>query len=205
MWDVKGGFQNVRELEVMNRLDMSEQGKRWKRWLRSFFRERSFSIEWDGQTRGIGKTNVGVLQGSPLSPVIFLLFMAPILEEMEVKLKEELQTDIEITSYVDDILVCLLDNSGIANIKELLQQANRVVNEVAIKHNLSLQLDKHEEIVFNPGGKGSGKRKKRTEIERVKWLGIIIDETLDFDYHCKSRIDKARKLLGALSSIGSSQ
>ena len=131
--------------------------------------------------------------------------MAPILEEMEVKLKEELQTDIEIPSYVDDILVCLLDNSGTANIKELLQQANRVVTEVALKHNLPLQPDKHEEIVFNPGGKGSSKRKKRTEIKRGKWLGIIIAKTLDFDHHWKSRIYKARKLLGALSSIGSSQ
>ena len=102
--------------------------------------------------------------------------------------------------------MCLLDNSGTANIKELLQQANRVVNEVGIKHNLPLQPDKHEEMCLQPGrDKGSGKRKKRIEIERVKWLDIIIDETLDFDHHWKSRIDKARKLLGALSSIGLSQ
>ena len=153
----------------------------------------------------MGKTNMGVPQGSPLSPVIFLIFMVPILEEMEAKLTQELQTNIEIPSYVDDILVCMLDRSGTANIKELLHQANRIINEVATKHNLSLQPDKHEEIIFNPGGKGSRKRKKRMEIERVKWLGIIIDETLDFDHHWKSRVDKARKLLGALSSISSSQ
>ena len=72
-------------------------------------------------------------------------------------------------------------------------------------HNLLLQLDKHEDIIFTPSGTGSGKRKMRIEIERVKWLGIIIDETLDFDYHWKSRVDKACKLLGACSSIGSSQ
>ena len=79
--------------------------------------------------------------------------MTPILEEMEVKLKEELQTDIEIPSYVNDILVCLLDKSGTANINQLLHQSNWVVNAVAIKHNLRLQPDKHEEIVFNPEGK----------------------------------------------------
>ena len=65
--------------------------------------------------------------------------------------------------------------------------------------------DKHETIVFNPGGTGSGKRKKRAEVERVKWPGIILDETLEFDHHWKSHVDKARKLLGALSGIGSSQ
>ena len=64
--------------------------------------------------------------------------------------------------------------------------------------------DKHETIVFNPGGTGSGKRKKRAEVERVKWPGIILDETLEFDHHWKSHVDKARKLIGALSGIGSS-
>ena len=39
----------------------------------------------------------------------------------------------------------------------------------------------------------------------MKWLGIILDETLEFDHYWKSCIDKARKLLGALSGIGSSQ
>ena len=39
----------------------------------------------------------------------------------------------------------------------------------------------------------------------MKWLGIILDETLQFDHHWKSRIDKARKLLGTLGGIGSSQ
>ena len=60
-------------------------------------------------------------------------------------------------------------------------------------------------IVFNPKGVGSGRRKKRSEVEKVKWLGIIVDETLDYDHHWKSRIAKAKQLLASLSSMGSSQ
>ena len=96
LWDVKGGFQNVREHEVLKRMDKSEHGKRCKGWVRNFFREREFSMEWVGVINGTGRTNVGVPQGSPLSPVIFLIFMAPILEEMEAKLIAELKTNIEI-------------------------------------------------------------------------------------------------------------
>ena len=59
--------------------------------------------------------------------------------------------------------------------------------------------------MFNQGGVGSGKRKRRSEVEKVKWLGIIVDDTLDFDHHRKSRLAKARQLLGSLSSMGSSQ
>lgn len=37
----------------------------------------------------------------------------------------------------------------------------------------------------------------------MKWLWIIVDEDLLFGHHWKSRILKARKLLGALSRAGS--
>ena len=68
-----------------------------------------------------------------------------------------------------------------------------------------MEKEKHEDIVFHLGGRGSRRKKTRAEIERVKWLGIIIDENLKFDHHWKSRIEKARKLLGALIGIGNSQ
>ena len=186
-------------------MDKSEHGKQWKGWVKNFFREREFSMEWDGVTKGRGRTNVGVPQGSPLSLVIFIIFMAPILEEMEAKLTAELQTNIEIPSYVDDILVCILDKEKKGDMRAKLDQANMIVNQTAAKWTRPLEKDKHETIVFNRGGTGNWKRKQIAEVERVKWLAIILGETLEFDYHWKSRIAKARKLLGALNGIGSSQ
>ena len=58
LWDVKGGFQNVWEHEVLERIDKSEHGKRWKGWVRNFFRETEFSMEWDGVIKGRGRINV---------------------------------------------------------------------------------------------------------------------------------------------------
>ena len=72
-WDVKGGFQNVREEDVIRELEKSEEGKKWIPWVKEFFRAREFELEWDGKVRGKGKTNIGAPQGSPLSPVIFLI------------------------------------------------------------------------------------------------------------------------------------
>ena len=40
--------------------------------------------------------------------------------------------------------------------KKELKEVDMVVNRVAAKWNLPLEKEKHEEIVFNPGGKGSG-------------------------------------------------
>ena len=97
------------------------------------FRKREFSMEWDGVTKGRGRTNVGVPQGSPLSLVIFIIFMAPILEEIEAKLTADLKTNIEIPSYVDDILVCILNKEKKGDIKVQLDQANMIVNQIAAK------------------------------------------------------------------------
>ena len=36
-------------------------------------------------------------------------------------------------------------------------------------------------------------------------MGVIFDDSLDFDMHWKSRLAKARKALGALSGVGASQ
>ena len=50
---------------------------------------REFEVEWDDAVPGRGAATKGVPQGSPLSLVLFLVFMAPILEEMERRVKEE--------------------------------------------------------------------------------------------------------------------
>jgi len=103
-WNVKGAFQNVREEDVIREFEKSEEGKKWILWVKEFFRTREFDLEWDGKIRGKGKTNIGAPQGSPLLPVIFLIWMAPIITKMEEALKLEWPCfDLELPSYVDNL------------------------------------------------------------------------------------------------------
>ena len=82
--------------------------------MREFFRPRQFEVEWDGKVHGRGSANIGVPQGSPLSPVVFLIWMAPILERMEEELRSKAGlgagaagadaiVDVEFPSFVDDM------------------------------------------------------------------------------------------------------
>ena len=199
--------------EVLSRMRESEGGKRWMRWVHEFMGERSFLVSWDGKDRGEGRTNLGVPQGSPLSAVIFLIWMSPILEEMERQVREEVGVEIELPSYVDDIHLGIYDtHRRVARIhdaqvdgegvRELLARADRVVKEVAAERGLPLEPEKEEKLVLRKGGR---RNKRNKEVERVKWLGVVLDEDLEFDMHWKGRIGKARSMLGALSGIGNSQ
>lgn len=64
---------------------------------------------------------------------------------------------------------------------------------------LPLEDSKHEKLVLR-----KKRKKKKKEIKWVKWVGFIMDESLSFKKHWKSRIAKARKLLGQLGGLGNS-
>jgi len=150
--DVKGGFQNVREEEVIRELEKSEEGKKWIPWVKEFLRAREFDLEWDGKTRGKGKTNIGAPQGSPLSLGIFLIWMAPIITKMEERLKAKWPSlDLEHPSYLDDLHlgVSIWDKikaPGI-NMKGILDEADKIVNRIAGENHLPLEDSKYEKLV----------------------------------------------------------
>ena len=67
---------------------------------------------------------------------------------------------------------------------------------------LQLEKKKREILVLK-----QTRRRRRREEEHSEWLGIICDESLTFDRHWKSRVEKARKMLpvGAVSGMGGYQ
>ena len=73
LWDVKGGFQNVVGDQVLDLVEGCVEARCWVPWISQFVGERSFEVMWDGVVRGMGNTRKGVPQGSPLSPMLFLI------------------------------------------------------------------------------------------------------------------------------------
>ena len=75
-----------------------------------------------------------------------------------------------------------------------------IIEEVAERWRLPLERKKREILVLR-----KSRRKRRREEEHAKWLGVICDESVSFDRHWKSRVEKAWKMLGALAGMGGSQ
>lgn len=123
------------------------------------------------------------------------------------------RVEVEFPSYVDDIHYGLYDlrRSTVGedevvkmeDIASLLDRVGVVVKEVAEEFRLLSAEDKTGRLALR-GEHGQPKRKGKA-VQRVKWLGVILDEGLDFDLHWESRIEKARRLMGGISGAGTNR
>ena len=183
---MKGGFQNVVGEEVLSCLASVDGTRGLCRWVRQFMAGRTFVVSWDRKARGVGTSSKGVPQGSPLSPVLFLVWMAPIFWEMGRRVVEEVpEVGVEFPSYIDDLLCGLYVGrrsvGGLDTIErkeqmeDLLDRVTRTLKEVAGERGLPLAEDKEGCLVLRDK---TGHRGRHGVAEKVKCLGVIFDEDL---------------------------
>lgn len=82
---------------------------------------------------------------------------------------------------------------------DLVGRVQRLVAEGAAEYRLPLAADKEKLIVLE-GGCGRKKRRGRV-VEKVKWLGVSLDNRPDFKEHWQHRIGKACSILVALGDL----
>ena len=73
-----------------------------------------------------------------------------------------------------------------------------MVNQVANDNHLPVEESKYQILVLRKKGR------KNKYVKWVKYIGITMDESPTFKEHWKSRITKARRMLGQLNGLGNS-
>ena len=145
-------------------------------------------------------SNSGVRQGDSLSPTLFALFINGLPEEIK-SLNEGININnrnVPIILYADDIVL-------IANSEEKLQHMFKwCMYKWCYKWKLKLNVDKSNIVHFRP------KRKSLTEfkfqfgekdlniVNKYKYLGIVLDEFLNFDSCAKVLSESAGRALGGV-------
>jgi hypothetical protein len=96
--DIAGAFDTVNHLRLLDNLRKKRVPLWFVRTVRSFLTSRTTTLIVDNEETAPRQLNAGVPQGSPLSPILFLFYNAPLLEAVN-------QPDLPIAplGFADDI------------------------------------------------------------------------------------------------------
>ena len=133
---VKGGFDNMESPSLLSLLRRKGVSPYLVQWVGTFLRDRTCRLTFQGSPRLFAPVSVGVPQGSPISPLLFVIYVSSLHLEIPISL---------IISYVDDFAVTVASPCYRTNVC-LLQKSFSALKRKASPINLSFSVPKTELI-----------------------------------------------------------
>jgi hypothetical protein len=144
--DIAGAYDNVSHERLISNIKKLGLGQ-LAPWITSFLTNRSTRIKLPGYLSEAFPTPTGIPQGSPISPILFLLFNAPLIRAC---CFERGDGRTEGFGWVDDAAIMAVSDSYYTNV-QLLQRALGKADLWARQHAAKFAPDKFELIHFkNP-------------------------------------------------------
>ncbi|OQD91721.1 hypothetical protein PENSOL_c049G05847, partial [Penicillium solitum] len=230
--DVAGAYDMVSHERLLYNMQQMGLGTLTS-WVQSFLTGRSTRIKLpNGHLSEAFPTPTGIPQGSPISPILFLLFNTPLVRACTLQGLHYGET--EAYGWVDDVCILAVSNSYEENI-QLLEKALQRANSWAKKHAAKFAPDKFELIHFtNPRTTTATIPAPPRDVdiwevpddpaghdgmpviipgdtpiiliptETAKYLGVWLDKHLNFTTHRKKMLAKGAGSLEALRGISGS-
>lgn len=194
--DIKGAFDHV----VKNRLLSLLKGKGLPvsliSWVASFLNDRRLSLSFNGQREDFRPIETGIPQGSPISPILFLIYISELFPSQAVIF----------LSYIDDISLTTSSTSVKRNTKILEREAKNLY-DFGASMGITFDLSKTELIHFATTKKAKNCGLELPDFtliqpkESVRWLGVYFDNKLKFKTHVNTLVSKARYALYRLNRL----
>ena len=121
--DVKETFDHVSRRKLVQQMKELNIDNNWIGWTKSFLAERRVELVIDGSLGLAQGVDTGIPQGSPVSPILFLIYISGVFETVETA-----STNTTALSFVDDLGFLATGNS-IQEIAKVLQKAEKAAVE----------------------------------------------------------------------------
>ena len=196
--DVSGAFNTVLKGRLILRLRQQGWHENLIRWVEAFMTERSASVRMEGVLAEPQLLGCGVPQGSPVSPILFMLYIEPLLKLGELHTK---------FGYADDIAFLRIGNTEEDTadaLSEDVEQALRWGNQNAIyfdpKKSELIHFTRKAKPLQTPVCTNSGFTVEPTE-STIRWLGVHFDRRLTFKHHISTWASKATTVANHLRGL----
>jgi len=197
--DVKGGFDNVESPSLLSRLRRKGVSPYLVQWVGSFLRDRTCHLTFEGSPHLFAPVSVGVPQGSPISLLLFVIYVSSLHLEIPRSL---------IISYVDDFAVTVASPSYRTNVR-LLQKSFSALKRKASSINISFSVPKTGLIHWRTSRSNEPPCSLPVQLEdqpfypqtRLKWLGFIFTPTFDPRSHFSRRYTLANAALATIRRL----
>ncbi|KID59265.1 reverse transcriptase, partial [Metarhizium hybridum] len=198
--DIQGAFDSA----LCNRLVLRLRQQGWPdnlaRWAGSFMSGRSARVRYQDITTPTTPLQCGLPQGSPVSPILFLLYTEPVYRLGEPERR---------FGYADDTaILCTGDTVG-----ETARKASAYIQELVdwgAANGVSFDPDKTEVMHFSLKTREArppirhGDAVKHPE-KAMRWLGIWLDSKLTFKTHVEKWTATAQAVACHLRSLGNTR
>ena len=201
--DVKGAFDAILPNRLVKRLQEQGWPPNVTAWVQSFLENRTASITVDGYTHPPRAVPGCLPQGSPTSPILFMLFMAPLLAKRMPNPMSRARR-----GYADDIALVAVSDSPSQNASALTADLGDCTTWCR-DNAIPIDADKFGLIHFS--------RRRQTDNppvtaclqppvviapvdgpDTLRWLGVYYDRKLTFKQHIQTAASRGMKSAAAL-------
>ena len=202
--DIKAAFDTVWRGGLLRKLADAGIHPRWLRWLRAFLTDRRANVRWNSATSRWRIFKEGLPQGSPLSPLLYLLYTASLPAAISAASPDTIPT-----SFADDLTLERADTDP-QRAAATIQAALTATETWCENHHLQLAPEKTEALLVTVDPRQNNAKCRPplqlcgtdvNYVRELKVLGVTIDSQLTMACQAKAAADKIRSRNRVLASI----
>lgn len=205
--DVKGAFDYVSRVKLAQRMKELGIDNDLIGWTQSFLTERRVELVIDGHINPEKERETGIPQGSPVSPILFLIYISGVFDTVTTT-----SPDTVSLSFMDD-LGFLASGESVQEVATSLEKIGDAVVEWGFSNAVTYDVAKTEALLFL---KARNKKLKEEILAReltfggqnikfndkaTRWLEVWFDSGLTFATHISERLKKAHAAKASIRGL----